>query len=143
MFVFHARWQSFNQQHCMFHEPSQVWFLNNQPGRIPKPSQPKITKEQVIVCLSSNFCVYACRAFVERSVILVFLVIGSSPIKCQCVFTLEQWMKYPVVRDSELSWVQLPSNRVLMWLFYFVKFMFLKYFMTFENLVSALLCTIW
>lgn len=92
---------------------------------------------------SPNFCVYSSRTFAERSVSLVFLVTGSAPTKHHvCSLQSNEWNFLLSVTLSPAGF-KLLSNRVLTWLYYFVKFMPLKSFMTFGNLVSVLLCTMW
>lgn len=102
-------------------------------------------KEQVNVCVcpSPNFYVYTSRAFAERSAALVFLVLGCTPTKCQLCSLQSSECNVLLSETLSTAGFNLPSNRVLKWLFLFCKIHVSKCFMTFGNLVSIVLCTIW
>lgn len=70
-------------------------------------------------------------------------ILGTGLCSCyvSCMFTAEPWMKFLVVRDAEHSWVQLTEQRGSDVTFLFCNSC-LKYFRTFGNLLSVLLCTI-
>lgn len=95
------------------------------------------------MCTSPCSCVYTSRASAERPVLLAFLTIGSAPTKRHW-YSLQS-SEWTVLLSETLrtAGFDLPSNRALLRLCYFVAFRPLKYFLAFGNLVSVLLHTIW